>query len=56
MPATKPKLFERYELTKNCNEQERNHQKDGKEAVVDEQERMNGGRGGAEEGFVVPGE
>jgi len=56
MPATKPKLLEWYELTKNCNEWERNHQKDGEEAVIDEQERMNGRWGGAEEGFAAPGE
>ena len=47
MPSTKTKLIQKYELTKNCNEQERNHQKDGEEAVVDEQERMNGGGGAA---------
>ena len=30
MPSTKPKLIERYELKKNCIEQEKNHKKEEK--------------------------
>ena len=48
MPDTRPKLFEKYELTKNpTNEQERKNQKQGEEeeAVVDEQDSGNGGEG-----------
>ena len=44
MPSTKTKLIQKYELTKNYNEQEQNHKKEGEDEVVDEHE----GEGGAE--------
>ena len=44
MPSTKTMLIQRYELTKNRNEQERSQNKEGEDEVVDECE----GGGGAE--------